>query len=113
MITKDSIIDIFSEIKKTGKWDVSKPLLYGYFFIDKDIQKLNKAKSELEKLGYAYVDIFKADTDDLNSDTYFYLHVQKKEIHTIESLDKRNSELYLFATNHHLDSYDGFDIGEI
>src|SRR5262245_44562354 len=42
-----------------------------------------------------------------------FLHVEKTETHSPESLNARNMEFYEFAYKHSLDSYDGMDVGPI
>ncbi|MCP5259880.1 MAG: ribonuclease E inhibitor RraB [Burkholderiaceae bacterium] len=41
----------------------------------------------------------------------FFLHVEKIEHHTPESLNHRNREFYELANQFQLESYDGMDIG--
>ena len=43
----------------------------------------------------------------------WWLHVEKTEVHTPDSLHERNQALYRFAEEHGLDGYDGMDVGAI
>ena len=43
----------------------------------------------------------------------FWLHIERVEAHSPKTLDARNDELYLFAHEFGLDSYDGMDIGPV
>jgi hypothetical protein len=43
----------------------------------------------------------------------WWLYVEKEEVHTPQSLDKRNDEFSLLADKLGLDSYDGMDVGPI
>jgi hypothetical protein len=112
MITKDAIQQVFDQLLKQGNMDTKEPLLYGYFFTDADGAKLFAVSEELEKLGYKYVDIFEPDVDEAD-DAVYYLHVEKVETHTVDSLDLRNKEFYKFADKYNLESYDGFDVGNV
>ena len=42
-----------------------------------------------------------------------FLHVEREERHTVESLYARNQDLYRFAAEFGLESYDGMDVGPI
>lgn len=112
MITKATLTDFFDDLKSKGDFDATKPLLYGYFFTDENQEKLLEAKKVLQKDGYTFVDIFEAENEE-NVPTYFYLHIEKIEIHDVASLHKRNTAFYLFAEKYNLNSYDGFDIGNV
>lgn len=109
MIDKESVKAFFDDLPNCDL-DPANELLYGYFFTDTDKTKLLIASKELEKLGYKYVDIFDADVDE-DDEPFYFLHVEKIEIHSVDSLLQRNSELYSFADKFDLDSYDGFDVG--
>jgi len=74
---------------------------------------MRQAAEELIKQGYKYVDIYLSDKDDPNEPDIYWLHVEKVEIHSPKTLDKRNDELYIFANKYALDSYDGMDVGPV
>jgi len=112
-ITRDQLDTMFANIAKETDWDTSKPMLWGYFFTDGTREPLEKAKLLLEEKGYRYVDIFLADKDEPNEDDIWFLHVEKEEVHSAATLDKRNDELYRFAHKHGLGAYDGMDVGPI
>ena len=88
-------------------------MLWGYFFTHHEPKKLNEAKVILVKKGYRFVDIYTDEKQDKNSSELWWLHVEKEEVHTPQSLDSRNDELYLIANKLGLDSYDGMDVGPI
>lgn len=111
VITKDSLVEMFANISKKTTWDMSGPMLWGYFFTDSSPQKLESVVSELEKGGYRYVEIFQADKESQSEPDVWWLHVEKVEIHSPETLNIRNQQLYEFARKHGLDSYDGMDVG--
>jgi hypothetical protein len=41
------------------------------------------------------------------------LHVEKAEVHSVDSLHARNGELMAFAQENQLASYDGMDVGPV
>jgi len=126
MIELEDLKDMFEDIRSDSNWDVERPMLWGYFFIDSSPEKLERAAKELEQLGYRYVDIYLPDDDedDVDEDRqdddegeggaeHWFLHVEKEEIHTPESLHERNRQLYAFAEKHGLADYDGMDVGPV
>jgi hypothetical protein len=62
--------------------------------------------------GYRYVEVFEAEDEDASA-PYFFLHVEKVEIHNVDSLYRRNTELEAFAKQNGLDTYDGMDVGPV
>lgn len=112
MITRDDLQDMFDSARARAKWSIDDVCLWGYFFTDHDRDKLSSAAPVLETMGYRVVDIFESDTDD-DDESLFFLHVEREESHTVESLDARNQELYRFADEFGLESYDGMDVGPV
>jgi len=113
MITREKLVEMFESIGRDTKWDMSKPMLWGYFFTDADRAKLEKAAPLLEKEGYRFVEIFISDKQAPNEPDLWWLHVEKVEVHTPDTLNKRNQGLYRFAADHRLGSYDGMDVGPV
>ncbi len=112
MIELSQMQDMFDSITADAGWDMSKPMLWGYFFTDRKRAKLEKALSALEEQGFAYVDIFIPQLEK-GQDDYFFLHVTKVDTHTPESLQEQNVRLYALAAEYELDSYDGMDVGPV
>jgi hypothetical protein len=114
MIERDLLEDIFNQLHASGV-DTDRELLWGYFFAHDDFTTLQQVIPILTAQGYRYVDIFEPETeDDAEPEVpVFFLHVEKAETHTIESLEARNAELDAFALEHGLDSYDGMDVGNV
>lgn len=94
-------------------FDTSKPLLWGFFFTHSNPSLLQKAAEILTNKGYSFVDIYLSDKENESDPDIYWLHIEKIEIHTPYSLDKRNDELYIFANEIGLDSYDGMDVGPV
>jgi hypothetical protein len=112
-ITIEQLDEMFNNIADQDQWDLSKPLLWGYFFTDNDTNKLELAMPKIQSMGYKVVGIFQAQKEDENEADLFYLHIEKPEIHNSKSLDKTNDKFYIFAYQNGLDSYDGMDVGPV
>ena len=112
-ITKAQLDEMFESIREAGQWDMSKPLLWGYFFTDTDTKKLETLASTLVEMGYQLVDIFQERKENPSDPDKFFLHVEKTEIHDSTSLDKRNDSLFILAHEVGIESYDGMDVGPV
>ena len=112
MITRDDLQEMFDSARARAKWNVDDVCLWGYFFTDHDRKKLSAAVPVLENMGYRVVGFLEPTPDD-DDQSLIFLHVEKEELHTVESLDARNQELYRFADEFGLESYDGMDVGSI
>jgi len=112
MIELSQLQDMFDSITNDAGWDMSKPMLWGYFFTDRQRAKLDSALVALEQQGFTYVDIFIPQLEKGEED-YFFLHVTRVDTHTPESLFEQNARLYAFAAEHQLGSYDGMDVGPV
>jgi hypothetical protein len=111
VITIAQIKEMFADMRtKPGykNWNIDGPLLWGYFFTDPDPKKLQPIADHLAKNGYRFVRIYP--TDDRST---FFLHMERIEHHSPESLNQRNSELYGLAEQYKISSYDGMDVGPI
>jgi hypothetical protein len=111
VITLEQLNQMFAAMRAEPhykKWNIDGDLLWGYFFTDRDAKKLQPVADHLTKAGYRLVSIYP--TDDRAE---FFLHVEKVEHHTPESLDRRNQEFYELADHFHIESYDGMDVGPL
>jgi hypothetical protein len=102
---------MFESIADRGDWDMTQPMLWGYFFTNRDEVALRAAIPHLQTQDYEFVEVFRSDKDSPEDEDLWWLHVQRIEIHTVDSLFARNERLYEFASRHGLDSYDGMDVG--
>jgi hypothetical protein len=112
VIQLEQLEAMFANIAAGAKWDMNRPMLWGYFFTDRSREKLQTAATALVQHGYRVVDVFVPDLDE-EEDEYFFLHVEREEVHSPESLHERNMQLYEFAELHGLATYDGMDVGPI
>jgi hypothetical protein len=111
-ISKAKLQRMFDNIATEGKWDMKGNMLWGYFFTDPDRNNLQVAAEKLKASGYRFVDIFQPE-DDGKPLPYFFLHVERVETHSVDSLYKRNTELEQFARDNNLETYDGMDVGQV
>lgn len=112
-ISLEQLKDMFGHMKKETKWDLSKEMLWGYFFTHKEPKLLESTSILLQQKGFNVVNIYLSDNEEPQEIDMYSLHVEKIEIHSPETLDKRNNELYIFANKHGIDKYDGMDVGPV
>ncbi|HQS58102.1 MAG: hypothetical protein B7Y56_04045 [Gallionellales bacterium 35-53-114] len=108
MIEKAQLQDMFDNIRTRTKWNIYGNMVWGYFFTGKNEKVLEAPSKELSKMGYKVVAIYPADDN-----SAYWLHIEKIETHTVQSLYQRNSELYRFASKHKGVEYDGMDVGHV
>jgi hypothetical protein len=110
----EGIAEIFATARTEDGWNLDEEMLYSYFFVDTDIDKLETLGLDLEKRGYDFIDIFQLGDEETDKPTGEYLlHIDKVEIHTPESLAVRNVEFQQLADEYEIDSYDGWEFGEV
>jgi hypothetical protein len=105
MIEKSQLIEMFEGMRAQAPWDVDSDLLWGYFFTGDDRAALDRLSKKLVSLKYDLVEL----RPDDNQDGY-WLHVEKVETHSAESLHERNQEFYRMADEYAV-TYDGMDVG--
>jgi hypothetical protein len=110
----EGIREIFETARTEDQWNLEEEMLYSYYFVDKDVDKLEKLGHYLEKEGYDFIDIFELGDEETNESTGEYLlHIDKTEIHTPETLAARNVEFQKLADEYEIASYDGWEFGEV
>ena len=110
-VTRESVEKMFAQIAESSKWDMSREMLWGYFFTDHQRHPLERAATKLSKSGYRVVDIYMSDKDNPSDPDLWWLHVERIEHHSVESLHLRNKQHTAFAKTLGLKSYDGMDVG--
>jgi hypothetical protein len=113
MITREQLVEMFDNMARETPWDLSKPMVWGYFFTHGTRPALEAVVPLLQEQGYRVIAPHLEDKDKRKEPDLWWLHVEKTEIHTPDSLDQRNQALYRFAAEHGLDAYDGMDVGVI
>lgn len=109
----EGIREIFEEARTEDNWNLEEPMLYTYYWVDKDVDKLEKLGNYLHEQGYEFVDVFQLGDEETNESTGEYLlHIDKFEVHTPESLAARNVEFAKLAEEYGIEVYDGWEFGE-
>ena len=111
-IPRERLIEMFANMRANTDWDIEGDLLWGYFFTHRDQGALQRAREALQSRGYRFVEIFAPELDP-GETSYFFLHVERVEHHTVDTLFQRNAGLNAFAAEFGLDSYDGMDVGRV
>jgi len=110
----EGINELFNAAKTEDGWNLEENMLYSYYFVDTDVDKLEKLGEHLDKEGYDFVDIFELGDEETGESTGEYLlHIDKEEIHTPESLAQRNVEFQTLADVYEIETYDGWEFGEV
>jgi hypothetical protein len=104
--------EMFQNISESTDWNIDDEMVWGYFFTARDRTALERAAKKLESQGYRFVNLFQPEEGERQL-PYFFLHVEKIEIHGVDSLYRRNAELEAFAKENGLDTYDGMDVGPV
>ncbi|MBV1776658.1 ribonuclease E inhibitor RraB [Burkholderiaceae bacterium DAT-1] len=111
--SRQDLEGMFANISQNTAWNMSKDMLWGYFFTNPTSEKLELVAKDLEQKGYRIVDIYLSDKENPSSPDLWWLHVERIETHSVDSLLKRNADLAQYAIAHHLGSYDGMDVGPV
>ena len=110
----EGIRQIFAEAKQQDNWNTDEQMLYSYYFVDEDADKLEELGLELEEKGYDFIGVFELGDEETDEATGEYLlHVDREEKHTPETLAERNVELQNIADEHEIETYDGWEFGEV
>lgn len=110
----ENIKQIFAEAKREDNWNLDEDMLYSYYFVGKDVEKLESLGERLENEGYNFPGIFELGDEETDKPTgEFLLQIDKVETHTPESLAKRNKEFSDLVGEYGLESYDGWEFGEV
>lgn len=98
--------DFYTNLKEKGV-NTDTIMLYGYFFTNETKKPLEAAAEELKKKNFQFVEIYQSD------DNIYWLQVERKEKHNSNSLYNLNKELYALACKYNLESYDGYEVGNV
>ena len=107
-IEREAVERMFASVPESPEWDLNSPMVWGYFFEGQNESTLEPLRVELERRGYQFVG-YLAPGRRNKLQTYF-LHVERVESHSVESLDRRNQELTVLG-NQFQARYDGMDVG--
>ena len=95
---------VFAPIAKNTKWDMKKPMLWGYFFVSEWKLPLEVSRGLLGFVGYRYVGLIRQDEGP------WQLHVECTEVHDIDTRSVLDVRLSRFASLL-CSEYDGWDVG--
>jgi hypothetical protein len=110
----EGIREIFDDARREDNWNLAEEMLYSYYFVDGSVDKLEKLGLKLEADGYDFIDVFELGDEETGKSTGEYLlHIDKVEIHTPESLAQRNVEFAKLAEEFEIETYDGWEFGEV
>jgi len=109
-VPRERLVEMFRRMQEQARWDLSKDMLWGYFFISPKRAALARFRPVLEQQGYRFVEYVEPGDGDQNR--LFYLHVERVETHSVDSLDERNAALAELAQQHGVE-YDGMDVGPV
>jgi hypothetical protein len=102
-ITRETVDGLFAQMKEDGL-DGDAELRWGFYFSDPSEIKLAAMSQRLQTM---------VETFQPSDSRQFWLHVEKVEQHTPDSLYQRNRELYRMAEEMGLNSYDGAEPGPL
>ncbi len=109
----EGIKEIFAAATREDNWKIDEPMLYSFYFVDTDAEKLENLGEHLEEEGYDFIGIYELGDEDTDESTGEYLlHIDKVELHTPESLAQRNVEFAKLAEEYAIETYDGWEFGE-
>jgi hypothetical protein len=101
-ISREDVDGIFAQLREE-EIDPESELVWSFSFSDASEAKLEAAATQLEAMGYRKAKIIEhPDAGGLS-----WLHMERTERHTPESLHQRNCELYRLAAELGLRSYEG------
>jgi Regulator of ribonuclease activity B len=112
-ISQQQLVEMFSNMRANPSWNVDGPLLWGYFFTAPKQAALEPVAKTLAARGYRLVGIYAGDKASPSDPDVWWLHVERVEKHTVDSLQARNGEFYGLARKFAGVRYDGMDVGPV
>ncbi len=104
-IGRSQIDTMFATMRDKAPFNVDGPLLWGYYWLGADREKLEQIGAEMTGQGYRVVGI--------NAQKSAYqLHIEKVETHTPASLDALDQKFYAVAKRYGV-TYGGMDVGPV
>jgi len=107
MVTEQSVKDLFKKMQKAG-WDMNNEHVWGYFFKDTSQNKLILLGKHLEDQGFKLIDINQSFPDER-----YWLHIEKQQVHTVQSLNQLNNFFQHLCAENNVLAYDGMDISPV
>jgi hypothetical protein len=110
-IPRSQLEEMFASIKAQTSWDLSRDMLWGFYFLDRKKEPLEKAAKALAAQGYRVVEIRLRNKSYADEPDVWQLHVERVETLSVSGLDTRNTEFNKFAKEQGIQDYDGMDVG--
>ena len=110
-IPKVQLEEMFADIEAQASWNIKGKMLWGYFFDSPNQSELEKIGAELTSHDYRLVEIYQLETDTPLSAPEWQLHVERVELHNVDTLYSRNTQLENLASQYNNVIYDGMDVG--
>ena len=110
-ISRQQLQRMFDQMQREAHWDLKQPLPWGYYFFNPTRESLDKAAPILVTMGYRIVGVEKVPLKSTSDPEKWRLHVERVEVHTVDSLEVRNHDLNAFARTNGIALYDGMDVG--
>lgn len=116
MITKEILEGFFDDTRKLcdrgeAQFNIDETCRWSFFFVDASQEKLQPVAHHLDALGYEIHGFLEPSESDDNP--VYFLRADRVERHTVDSLNRRNQELYAIASQFGVQEYDGMDVGAI
>jgi hypothetical protein len=116
MITLQQLEEFFEDTRQMFEsggctFRIDEECRWSYFFVDADRDKLIPVADHMRHLGYEFVGTLDPDPDDKNP--IYFLRMDRVERHSPTSLNSLNRQLYDFADQFGVQSYDGMDVGAV
>ena len=91
----EGIREIFKNARTEDEWNLEEDMLYSYYFVDKDVDKLEKLGLYLDEKGYDFIDVFELGDEETGESTgENLLHIDKVEINSYTLFPKNEVEPY-------------------
>ena len=110
----EGIRELFETARQEDGWDVTGEMLYSFYFVDQSVENLQKLGEYLETQDLDFIDIFEIGDEETKQPTGEYLlHIDKITSHTPETLAEANVAFQKLAEEYEIESYDGWEFGEV
>jgi hypothetical protein len=110
----EDIRKIFDLAITEDGWDMEGEMLYSFFFVGKDPEKLETLGDMLAEGGFDFVDIFELGDEDTEEPTgEFLLHIDQVGVYTPETLAKQVEAFEELSEKEQLGAFDGWECGYI
>ena len=109
-IERESVEWLFEQVAESTDWNMSGPMTWGYFFYAENKADLEPVREKLTREGYSFVGYL--EPGERNDEPGYFLHLERNEVHSIDTLDQRNAQLTADGERFGV-RYDGMDVGPV